>query len=393
MRILQVSSSGELGGAERILLELAAGMRARGHDVALISGDDGPLIERAAELGSANVLPFPRRFASLGESGRRRAAVAASLPLVAGPVAGYIVRFRAAVKRWAPDVVHTHGVKAHVVASCAGGAPVVWHMHEYVSTRPVSARLLGACSGRASGAIAISGSIADDVARVSSGLRCWTIPNAVDLQRFTPDGAGADLDAAAGLPPAAPGTVRVGLVATYAWWKGHDVFLRAMARIGTRVPVRGYIVGGPVYRTGAHSQVDAQTLMRSIDAHGLGQHVGLTGFVEDVPGVMRALDIVVHASIEPEPFGLVIAEAMASGRAVIVSDAGGAAEIVRNGIDAIATAPGDDAALAERIEELVRDEERRRRIGSAARQSASERFDRQRMLESVEDVYRQVAAS
>ena len=54
---------------------------------------------------------------------------------------------------------------------------------------------------------------------------------------------------------------------------------------------------------------------------------------------MRALDIVVHASTEPEPFGLTIAEGMASGRAVIVSAAGGAAEIVQDGVDALTCAP------------------------------------------------------
>jgi glycosyltransferase involved in cell wall biosynthesis len=392
MRILQVSSSGALGGAERILLDLAAGMRARGHDVALISGESGPLVERAASVGRAGVLPFPPRFARLGESGRGRAAVAAALPLVALPVARYVLRFRDAVRAWAPDVVHTHGMKAHVVAACAGGAPVVWHLHEYVSSRAMSARLLKASAARAAGAIAISGSVARDIANVSPALRCWTIPNAVDLDRFTPEGTRPDLDAASRLPPAPPGTVRVGLVATYAWWKGHDVFLRAFARIAPRLPVRGYIVGGPVYRTGAQSQIDRTSLAQTIRSLGLDDRVGLTGFLEDVPGVMRSLDIVVHASTEPEPFGLVIAEGMASGRAVIVSAGGGAAEIVDDGVDALTCVPGDVAGMADRIEVLARDAALRRRIGGAARTSAGQRFDRQRMLDAAEDVYRQVVA-
>ena len=60
-------------------------------------------------------------------------------------------------------------------------------------------------------------------------------------------------------------------------------------------------------------------------------NVGFTGHVDDVPAALRALDIVVHASVEPEPFGLVIAEAMACGRPLIVSRAGGAAEIAQAG--------------------------------------------------------------
>ena len=133
--------------------------------------------------------------------------------------------------------------------------------------------------------------------------------------------------------------------------------------------------------------------MPRFEALGLSGRVGLTGFVEDVPGVMRALDIVVHASTEPEPFGLTIAEGMASGRAVIVSAAGGAAEIVQDGVDALTCAPGDDEAMAARIETLTRDAALRHRLAAAARCSARERFDRDRMLGSVEAVYRQIVMS
>ena len=81
------------------------------------------------------------------------------------------------------------------------------------------------------------------------GLRIVPIYNAIDLQRFSPAGERMDLDAKAGLPPAAPGTVRVGLIATFAHWKGHKVFLEALARLPEDVPVRGYIIGGPIYQT------------------------------------------------------------------------------------------------------------------------------------------------
>ena len=70
---------------------------------------------------------------------------------------------------------------------------------------------------------------------------------------------------------------------------------------------------------------------------------------------MRALDVVVHASTQPEPFGLVIAEAMACGRAVITSAAGGAAEIIDAGVDAITHPPGDAASLSACMVRLARD--------------------------------------
>ena len=77
-----------------------------------------------------------------------------------------------------------------------------------------------------------------------------TIHNAIDLERFAPGpGDGGRLDAASGLPTAPAGTVRVGLVATFARWKGHEVFLDAAARIGADLPCRFYVVGGPIYRS------------------------------------------------------------------------------------------------------------------------------------------------
>ena len=81
------------------------------------------------------------------------------------------------------------------------------------------------------------------------GLRIVPIYNAIDLERFSPAGDRLDLDAKAGLAPPAPGTVRVGLIATFARWKGHKVFLEALARVSPDVPIRGYIIGGPIYQT------------------------------------------------------------------------------------------------------------------------------------------------
>jgi glycosyltransferase involved in cell wall biosynthesis len=108
---------------------------------------------------------------------------------------------------------------------------------------------------------------------------------------------------------------------------------------------------------------------------------------------MRALDVVVHASVQPEPFGMVIAEAMACGKPVVVSLAGGAAEIVRDGVDALGHPPGDAAALADRIRVLVEDAELRARLGRAARAAAESRFDRARLAKELGPLYARLAAA
>jgi glycosyltransferase involved in cell wall biosynthesis len=271
-------------------------------------------------------------------------------------------------------------------------ARVVWHLHDFVSSRRAMARLLRRAAGRVSAAVAVSKAVAADAAAVcGAGLPIRTVYNAVDLHRFTPDGPALDLDAAAGMAPAPAGTVRVGLVATMGRWKGHEVFLRAVAALPAEVSVRAYVVGGGIYRT-AGSEVDADALRRRAAELGMGDRVGFTGFVDDPAAAMRALDVVVHASTQPEPFGLVIAEAMGCGRAVIASAAGGAGEIVTPGHDALAVYPGDAEGLSRAIRCLAANGELRARLAAAGRATALRRWDRARLAAEVAPLYRSLVA-
>ena len=108
---------------------------------------------------------------------------------------------------------------------------------------------------------------------------------------------------------------------------------------------------------------------------------------------MRALDIVVHASTDPEPFGLVIAEAMACGKPVVVSRAGGAVELTEPGVNALAHEPGDVPALARCLADLVRDADLRDRLGRAALISARQRFARSRMARELAPIYQSLVTA
>jgi glycosyltransferase involved in cell wall biosynthesis len=216
-----------------------------------------------------------------------------------------------------------------------------------------------------------------------------TIRNGVDLGRFSVAGVRANLDAMSGLSQAPANTVRVGLVATLARWKGHATFLEAIARLPRHLPVRAYIVGDAMYQTEG-SQYSLDELRQLARSLGIADRVGFTGFVHTPEATFRALHVVVHASTAPEPFGLVIAEAMACGRAVIVSNAGGAAEIVTAGVDALVHAPGDAGDLSTQIAALAGDAELRARIGHAARTTAERSFDRARLATELIPVYREV---
>ena len=362
---------------------------------------NGALREAAERVGvRVRVLPFPRLLERAGDSpvrlqGRLRSRIALLASLLGAiPAAiAYMLRLRRLMSDVAAQVAHSNGFKMHALAALAlpRGTALIWHMHDYVGTRAVMARVLSRLASRPAAAVANSDSVAADVRAVCGpGLRVVTVYNAVDLTRFAPHGPAADLDALSGMPAPPAGTVRVGLVATFASWKGHDVFLRALAALPRDLPVRGYVVGGALYRT-AGSQRDREELAALARELGIADRVGFPGFVPDAAEAMRALDVVVHASTLPEPFGLVIAEAMACERAVIVSAAGGALEVVDEVPNAPSHAPGDAAALAARIAELARDPGRRQSLARAGRESAVRRYDRSRLARELVPLYRDAA--
>ncbi len=406
MKIAYLNPTGALGGAESCLLDILASLRAAEPEwsLRLILGSDGPLVSRAEGLGvPTKVVPFPRALATLGDAGfagangdrRGRLHLAARLFYATPGVLAYVRHLRVVLRELAPDLVHTNGFKMHVLAAWSRpvGVPVIWHIHDYVGPRPVMAHLLRWYAGRCAAAVANSRSVAADVESVCGhGHRIFTVPNAIDLAHFSPDGPKLNLDALAGLSPASNGTVRVGLLGTFAWWKGHKTFLQALSLVPPCLPIRGYVIGGPVYQTRDCQQSLGH--LRSLTAQlKLSDKVGFTGFVEDPASAMRALDIVVHASTQPEPFGLVIAEAMACGRALIASPVGGATEILDLGRNALGHPPGNAVALAERIVDLASSPELRARLGRAGRATSERRYDRSRLASDLIPIYRKVLSS
>ena len=155
-------------------------------------------------------------------------------------------------------------------------------------------------------------------------------------------------------------------------------------------PDRWAHVGGPVYTTAGsqYSMEEMRSLTRTL---GCDDRVGFTGFQADAPAVMRALDVVVHASTAPEPFGLVLTEAMASSRALVSSAAGGSAEIVAPDVNALVHTPGDPISLADAIGRLLTDAGLRERLGRAGRAHVVDRYDVRAFGERFVRAYEELA--
>lgn len=406
MKVVYLSPFSQMGGAERVLLDILTAVREKKPDwrLHLIIPATGPLADKVSALDIPfTILPFNKSLAATGDAGAggpagRRVSRASLFGrmFLAGPAAiSYVRRLRKILAELRPDVIHTNGFKMHVLGIRARprNTPVVWHIHDYVSSRPVMAKLLRSQARRCSLALANSRSVAEDARRVfGDRLSVQTIYNGIDLKCFSPTGPALDLDSLSGLTKATPGTVRFGLLATLARWKGHETFLRAISLIPEELPVRGYIIGGAIYQTNG-SQLSVGELQELIEKFGLSQRVGLIGFMDQPASAMRSLDVIVHASTEPEPFGLVIAEGMACGRPVIVSNAGGAAELINKGVNSLCYTPGDATALAQCIKQLATEVKLRTKLGKAGRAAAEGRFDRNRLASELIEVYQKLNSS
>ena len=403
MRIVYVNPAANLGGGELSLLDLISSTRnsAPLAELHLVVTADGPLAERARDLGAfVHINSLPRALGALGDStlrGRSRLATAFLTARVAPEATLAALRYarclQALIGDLAPDVIHSNGIKTHLLIRLCrfSGIPVVWHIRDMIGARPLVSTLLRKATAGVVGAIAVSEAVARDARLViGNAFPIAAVHDGIDIDRFVPGpGNGPNLDTLAGLTPASEATIRVGLVATYARWKGHEVFLEAMARLasGGHAQVRGYIVGGPIYETRG-SQFSEEELRARAELLGLTGRVGFIPFQVDPAEIYRSLDVVIHASTLPEPFGRTIVESMACRRATIVARAGGASELFQDGQDAVGVTPGDVDDLANAIGRLIDDPNLRASIAERARCSALERFDRRRLGGEVLAVYR-----
>jgi len=408
MKIVFLNPVGVIGGAERVLLAVMAALRSANSDLELhlIAGTDGPLVEKAQSIGAlVTVLELPNAVNQLGDSALKgKRGVAALLKLlfratkVLPALAQYLIRFRRSLLETSPDVIYSNGIKTHLLTSLAslGQIPVIWHVHDFYGSRPLMARVLKFASSSAKVAIAISEAVAVDARATLPHLPVKVIYNAVDIDYFSPEGpqlALEDKPSSSNLqikPSNRP--LRVGLAATFARWKGHDIFLEAAARVVSDRPdlnLHFYIIGGPIYKTQG-SQFSEAELREKAAVLEIEDKVDFLGFQSDMAKVYRWLDIAIHASTQPEPFGLAIVEAMACGKPVIVSEAGGAAELFTHNFDAVGVPPGDAAALSSAIQHLAENPDLRQTLSQNARQTAINRFSHTRFSREIGEVYREL---
>ena len=353
-----------LGGAETMLLRLLTGATSGRVQYHLALLEDGPF---AAELGSkaASLTTFPAGH--LRQVGRT---LATSLRLAAWRRA----RSLDAVVSWMPKA-HLYAAPAALLGGCADRT--AWFLHGIAAPRSdildraiftLPCREVWCCSQAAERAY-----------RVAAGRPCATriIYPAVDTDVFDPPRLPTPLEAKRqlGLDPLRP---CVGMVARLERWKGCHIFLEAAVEVlHTQPDAQFVLVGGDHFGAVGYRE----ELLAQARQAGIAASFSLVGHQENVPLWMQACDICVNASTG-EPFGMVVVEAMALGKVLVVPGRDGPAEAVEDGVSGHYH-DGTAAGLASVLQSLLAQPERNQAMAAAARARAMA-FDSRHLAQAVE---------
>lgn len=384
-KVLIVNHAVEMGGAEKVLLRFLDCMDRETLEPALACPHRGPLTEEMERRGFRVHLGFPNprllevRRHSLGKNRRAAVLYPFDTALTAFRLAGLIRRERY-------DLVLTNSAKGDIYGSLAGflaGRPVVWRLHDIVTGDAFSrlnmllfrlsanlfARRVLAVSGAAREAFLALGVKKEKVKVVYNGIRREGLSGA----------RREEVRSQWGIPAGVPAA---GMVGRLVDWKGPDHFLRAASLVSRELPeARFMLVGEAIF--GEKSFVDE--LKHMAVELGLEDRVVFTGYREDVPDIMASLDLLVHASILPDPLPTVLIEAMSLGLPVVAAEGGGVGEIVEDGKTGIVVPPGDAESMARAMTRILSRPSLGRDMGGAGSERAARLFDVEKTTREMEE--------
>jgi glycosyltransferase involved in cell wall biosynthesis len=362
-KVLFVDHVGALGGAELALMDVAHQYR---DTSTFLLFADGPFRERLTSIGI---------HVEVIEGGDALHAVRRETkwPGVSAATQVMTLAWRTARLARKHDFLHANSQKAFVIACLAGmlaRKPVVWDLNDLLLPQHFSRsniRLdVWLANYFADRVIANSQASAQAlIAQGGRGDKVRVVYNGIDGAPFAAVTDAQVVEARRELR--LQGKQLVGVFGRLSDWKGQHIAVEAVSRLPD---VHLVLVGDALFGEQAY----AQQLERQVEQLGIKDRVHFLGFRSDIPRLMRAVDIVLHTSTAPEPFGRVIVEGMLAGRPVVATGAGGVEEIIDHDRTGVLTAPGNTAQLAEAIRGLFADPERAIRIATAGQADASRRF-------------------
>ena len=382
-RVLFLDQTGRLGGAELMLLDIAAARAANSEVVLFQDGEFRTALESAQV--KTQVFKLGEEASTVDKQAGLRS-ILGSIPAILE------LTLQIAQAARAFDVVYANTAKALIIGGPAArlaGRPLIFHLHDIIADGHFSTlnqRALVFCANFCARSV-IANSEATKAAFIASGGRtelCVVIPNGFHIPAERSSAAELKaLRAGLGIQPEAWTVLMAGRLSH---WKGQHVLLEALKAVPTAHAV---LLGDALFTD--EDRLYAQRLHTMADEPELAGRIHFAGFQTETMAYFDMADAVVHASVFPEPFGRVIVEGMLAGKPVIAARAGGAAEIVQDEQTGLLVAPGDAPELAAALQRLQNDAGFSSKIALQAKQAARDIYALRAVQEKIESVIRQTA--
>ena len=375
MKILFLDQSGNLGGAELCLLDLAefyrdsciVGLFADGSFRKAL--DDRHISVSILSTQQVKIRKDSNFWQSIGSVGQ-------IIPLISKVV--QLSRDR--------DLIYANTQKALVVGAIASfmtGKPLIYHLHDILSTEHFSRTNLQIAvffANRAS--LVIANSQATKTAFIAAGGKeqlVRVVYNGFELKKYENNSIASELKEQLNFKD----RYVIGHFSRLSPWKGQHILIEALTRCpqATAILVGDALFGEDEYVEELHQQVKLL---------GLSDRVHFLGFRTDIPELMSMCDLIVHTSTAAEPFGRVIVEAMLCGKPIVASAAGGAMELIENNHTGWLTTPGDISQLAEIINQCSQQPSKTKKIADAGKIAAIQRFELSTIQQQIDRLLCQV---
>ncbi len=284
------------------------------------------------------------------------------------------------------DLVHVnaslHTDYAWLHAARILGAPLLTHEHEVWKTPPAAFRRVARA---AASVLCLTPERMLQVGEFCRGRAVVDLlPNGIAVDRLVPRRPRAEVRAEFGLDESRALLISAGHVQE---WKGQALAIEAAGLLRDAGRAVTWLLPGAEVEPGYAARLHAR-----IEALGLADRVILTGERADLPDLFAAADLAVHTSIRPEPFGLVIIEAMLQGIPVVGPREGSVPSLVHDGVNGLLYEPRNAVSLVEAVRRLLDDPAARRRMGGAARARVRAEFDVRTQARKLEAIYARVLA-
>lgn len=383
-KILYVSDSAEISGAEFVLLNILRNLDRNRYTPCLFCNGKNTYLQHEAEKIGISFYKSSH-FPQLARIDKRGVSLS--------KVAAYL-RALSTISREIRHVIHVENIDltyANAYPCCLycllpallSRKPLVWHVHNLRRITPLSRPIYRIVGAVCEGIITVSEACRTNLLQASlPASKIKTIYNGLDLSRFRRKGKGQSLREEFKIRPH---TKVIGLMGQPLPEKGHRYFVEAAAEVLKTDPDVKFLIIGHVYFDAYH-----QELLGLVKKLNLESEIFFTGWRSDIPSVYESLDILAHVRITPEPAALVLMEAMAMGVPVVASKTGGTSELILDGKTGILIPPRDSHALAQAVKHLINNPERAKRMGQRGRQRMEERFTLSKQMEAIEGLWNEM---